>query len=315
MESDREAAVSRCQAALVADPEALGLHYFLAFAYQARGEWSAAADSFEGFTAAAEADPGLADRMAPQVAAAIRSAALARLRAGEPEAAVPLLQRASGNDPADIEVWFGLGATLRRLGDAEGAEAAFRAAASTGPGAEDGHFFVGQLRFEAGDDAAAREHLERYLEAAPEGRFRGEAHWLRASIALRSLATGEADESPEGVGPARAADDPESERERTAAVLHFTAYLEALSGGPETAARAALAHYFLGRAAEEAGECAEARTRYEAFLELAPEDERAPEVRLFLEEGLGPCETPPPHGRPIAAPQAAEPARRGSGVC
>ncbi len=286
-----EEAAPLCQAALDSDPEAFGLHYFLAFAHQGRGDWGPAADAFEAFAAQATESEERAQRMDAQIRAAVRAAGVARFREGRMEAAIPLLRRATEADAPDAEVWFWLGAALRRTGDPAGAEAAYETVVREAPDVPDAWFFLAQLRYEAGDHEAAGGRLERYLEVAPDGAFRSEAHWMAASIALRRLDP-EGEPDPSDSAPTIGDDQATHASE---AARHFAAYLEGAATGESVtdAARAALAHYFLGRTAEEADRCAEARRHYESFLELAPEDERAPEVRTFLSEGLA-CEVSPP---------------------
>ncbi len=266
--SDWNGAVPRCEAALVADPDGFGLHYFLAFAHQGLGAWGPAADAFEAFVAAADDDGDRAERLADEIASARRSAAVARFRSGDLEAALPLLERAAEADATDAETWFWLGVARERSGDAAGAEAAFEAVTREAPEVADAWFLLGRLRYRGDDPQAARTRLERYLEAAPDGAFAAEAHWMAASIALGE--TGE-----------------ESSVAAEAASRHFAAYLEsaALSSDASGRARAAAAHYFLGGTTSEAGDCDAARAHYEAFLDLAPADDRVAEVRQFLDGG------------------------------
>ncbi len=262
--SDWSAAVPRCEAALTTDPDGFGLHYFLAFAHQGLGAWGPAADAFEAFAAAADDGGDRSERLAGEIAAARRSAAVARFRSGDLEAAIPLLERAVEADPADAEAWFWLGVARDRSGDAAGAEIALESVTREAPEVADAWFLLGRIRFQADEPREARARLERYLDASPDGAFAAEAHWMAASVAL-----GEAteDDAAEVAG------------------LHFAGYLEA-APPPEDAparARAAAAHYFLGGMTSEAGDCDVARSHYQAFLELAPGDERVPEVREFLD--------------------------------
>ena len=277
--SDWETAVTACEAAIRALPDSYGIHYFLGFAHQARQEWTEAAAAFDSFVAAAEALPESAPRPDEQIALAVRSAAVAWFRAGDREQALPLLRRAVEADPADAEVHFFLGVGLLEEGDREGAETAFAVVAREAPQIGQALFFLGQLRYDAGDYEAARTHLAGYLETAPAGPFRADAHWMSGSMALRSA------ESDDPAVPGAA----ESE-----AMLHFAALLEVEPESP----RAAVAHYFLGTSAADREECETAREHYEAFLRIAPEHERATEVRRYLEEGFAPCGVSP---RPKAA--------------
>ena len=270
--SDWEMAVVQCGEALVAFPGNFGIHYFLGFAHQARQEWERAALAFEAFVSAADAevredggepedDRGQA-RLRDEVALAVRSAGIARLRAGDYGTALPLLARAAESDPTDPEVTFFLGVAQLELGQDDEAIGSFSAVVETAPHIAAALYFLGRLRYQVGDYAEAVIRLEQYLAADPQGPFRGEAHWRAGSIALRSLgAEGEGAQAP-------------AER----AAHHFSAFLETESDG----ARAATANYFLATIAEEVGNCAEARRHYERFLELAPDHERAAEVAAYL---------------------------------
>ena len=157
-------------------------------------------------------------------------------------------------------------------GDREGAEAAFGVVAREAPQISQAEFFLGQLRYDAGDYDAALTHLAEYLHAAPDGPFAAEAHWMAGSIALRASESGAAD----------------SDTAANEARDHFAALLEV---EPDSA-RAALAHYFLGTIAADREACEQARHHYEDFLRIAPEHERASEVRGYLAEGFSPCEPP-----------------------
>ena len=271
--SDWDAAVSHCEAALRALPDSYGIHYFLGFAHQARQAWNEAAASFESFVAAAEALPEGSARPDEQIGIAVRSAAVASFRAGDRERALPLLRRAAEADPADAEVHFFLGVGLLEEDDRDGAEAAFIVVAREAPQIGQALFFLGQLRYDAGDYEAARDHLVRYLEADPAGPFRADAHWMAGSMAFRGSESAPPDNPAE-----RAAAESE-------ALLHFAALLEVEPDSP----RAAVSHYFLGTIAADREECETARQHYEAFLAIAPEHERASEVRRYLEEGFAPC--------------------------
>ena len=267
--SDWEAAVTHCETAILALPDSFGIHYFLGFAHQARESWAEAAAAFDSFLAAAEPSPGAATRLGDQIALAVRSGGIAWFRAGRPERALPLLQRAAEADPADAEVLFWLGVGLFGQGDAQAAEAAFSAVVRKAPQISQALFFLGQLRYDAGDHEEARARLDAYLAAAPEGSFRADAHWMAGSMALRSADSAEAEE--------RAVNG--------AAVHHFSALLEAEPDGP----RAAVAHYFLGTIAADREDCDAARRHYGRFLAIAPDHERAPEVHRYLAGDLGRC--------------------------
>ncbi len=267
-----DAAVTHCEAAIRALPETYGIHYFLGLAYQAKLAWNEAAAAFESFVAAAEAEPEGEARLAAQINAAIRGAAIARFRAADREQALPLLRRATEADPVDAEVAFFLGVGLLEQGDRTGAEAAFSVVAREAPQISQALFFLGQLRYDAGDYETARTHLAGYLAAAPDGPFRADAHWMAGSMALRSSESAAAD-------PGATEDE---------ARLHFAALLEI---EPESA-RAVVAHYFLGTIAADREECDQARRHYQDFLRIAPEHERASEVQRYLEEDFALCGTP-----------------------
>ena len=269
--ADWDTAVTRCEAAIQALPDTYGIHYFLGYAYQQRQEWNEAADAFESFVSAAEAEPEGQAHLAEQIRTAVRGAALAWFRAGNHARGLPLLRRAAAADPTDAEVAFFLGVGLLEEGDRQGAEAAFSVVSSEAPQISQAHFFLGQLRYEAGDYDAARGHLDRYLQAASDGPFRADAHWMAGSIALRSSESETADPG--------AADEARS---------HFAALLEVEPDSP----RAAVAHYFLGTIAADREECDQARRHYENFLRIAPNHERAAEVQRYLEEGFAPCPAP-----------------------
>ena len=269
--SDWDAAVAVCEEAIRESPDTYGIHYFLGFAYQARQEWTRAGAAFESFLTAVEELPEDVPRPDEQLGIAARSAGLAWFRGGDLETALPLLRRTAEADPADAEVHFFLGVGLMQGGDGEGAEAAFSVVIREAPQISQALFFVGQLRYDAGDYEAADAHLTGYLEAAPAGPFAADAHWMAGSIALRSSESETAD----------AGADDEARR-------HFTALLEAEPHSP----RAAVAHYFLGTIAADREECDQARRHYEDFLRIAPDHERAAEVRRYLEEGFAPCPAP-----------------------
>ena len=270
--SDWDTAVNRCTAAIQALPDTYGIYYFLGFAHEQRQEWIEAAAAFESFVAAAEAEPEGQAQLAEQIRIAVRGAALARTRAGDREGGLPLLHRAAEADPADAEVAFSLGVALLEKDDRQGAEAAFLVVSSEAPQINEAHFFLGQIRYQDRDYETARTHLDRYLDAAPAGPFRADAHWMAGSMALRNGESGM--DSPEGT--------------ESQALQHFTAFLEI-----ETAsARAAVAHYFVGTIAADREECDAARRHYRDFLRIAPEHERAAEVERYLEEGFGACPAP-----------------------
>ena len=107
--SDWAAAVTHCEAAIGALPDAYGIHYFLGFAYQARQEWEKAGGAFESFMSAVEELPADGPRPQDQLAVAARNAGLAWFRAGNLTSALPLLRRAAAADAADAEVHFFLG--------------------------------------------------------------------------------------------------------------------------------------------------------------------------------------------------------------
>lgn len=274
--SDWDTAVARCEAAIQALPDTYGIYYFLGFAHQQRQEWTEAAAAFESFVGAAEAEPEGQAHLAEQIRLAVRGAALARSRAGDREGGLPLLRRAAEADPADAEVAFFLGIALLEEGDRQGAQAAFSVVSSQAPQISEALFFLGQLRYEAGDYEAAQTHLDAYLDAAPAGPFRADAHWMAGSMALRNTESGTAD----------------PENAENEALLHFTAFVAA---EPESG-RAAVAHYFLGTIAADRDECDVARRHYRDFLRIAPEHERASDVQNYLEEGFGSCAPPPEDG-------------------
>ena len=269
--SDWDAAVTVCEEAIRESPDTYGIHYFLGFAYQARQEWTRAGAAFESFLTAVEGLPEDVARPEEQLGIAARSAGLAWFRGGDLETALPLLRLTAEAEPADAEVHFFLGVGLMQRGDAEGAEAAFSVVVREAPQIHQARFFAGQLRYDAGDYEAAGAHLTRYLEATPSGPFAADAHWMAGSIALRRSESETAD--PGAAGEARS---------------HFAALLEVEPDSP----RAAVAHYFLGTIAADREECDQARRHYEDFLRIAPDHERASEVRRYLEEGFAPCPAP-----------------------
>lgn len=275
--SEWESAVRECETALGEFPESFGIHYFLGRAYRALESWRETAQAFESFLREAEATEDADSRFGEHIAFAVRSAGLARFRAGAPESALPLLRRASASDPADSEVRFHLGLSLFSTGDKEGAEEALSPVIRDAPEFSEALFFVGQIRYDAEDYTAAETHLLRFLEAAPESRRAADALWMAGWAAQRS-----ADAEPE------AADFAESAR--AAAVERFRAFLEREAGS----ARSAVAHYLLGDFAADSEDCAGAARHYGRFLELAPGHGRAEEVRRYLAEAGAACEPPPP---------------------
>jgi tetratricopeptide (TPR) repeat protein len=272
--SDWDTAVIQCEAAIRELPDTYAIHYFLGFAYQQKQQWKEAATAFEAFLSAAEGEPEGQTRLTEQIRTAVRGAALARFRAGEREPGFPLLRRAAETDPTDAEVAFFLGLGLLEQGDHAGAESAFAVVSREAPQISQVLFFLGQLRYEAADYEAARGHLDRYLQSAPAGSFRADAHWMAGSMALRNTESG----TP-----------PDVESAENEALRHFTAFLKLETD----TARAAVAHYFLGTIAADREECEEARRHYRVFLSIAPEHERASDVQGYLEEGFGSCEALP----------------------
>lgn len=268
--SEWDSAARECETALGEFPESFGIHYFLGFAYRALESWPEAAEAFEAFLREAESAEDADSGFGEQIAVAVRAAALARSRAGAPESALPLLRRASASDPADTEVRFHLGLSLLSAGDPEGAEEAFSSVVRDAPEFPEALFFVGQVRYDAEDYAAAEDHLLRFLEAAPESRLAADALWMAGSIALRASAAPE----PEAA---------ESARQR--AVARFGEFLGREAGSE----RSALAHYFLGAFAADSEDCAGAARHYGRFLELAPGHERAAEVEDYLREAGPAC--------------------------
>lgn len=294
--ADWEAAVTECEAARTAFPESFGIRYFLGFAYEARESWSRAADAFAAFLEAVREREDAGSRFGEQIALATRRAALARYRAGEYAAAVPLLREAAGADPADAESAFFLGMALLEQGDAAASEEAFLGVIEVSPGTPPPHFFVGRFRYEAGDYPAAEAHLLRFLEIAPKSPLAADALWMAGSVALRESSPGR----PEGEGTDDAADEgageaaagrpgEEGSAARGRAVERFRRFLELEAEGD----RAAAAHYFLGAFAADGSDCAGAERHYRRFLELAPEHGQAEEVRRYLREAAASCEPPP----------------------
>ncbi len=281
--SDWDSAAARCETALAAFPDNFGIHYFLGFAYQGRQEWDRAATAFEAFIAAAEAEASsdagesTPPRFTEEVAQARRNAGIARVRAGDFDAAVPLLRQVREGDPADAEAAFMLGVAELERGESAAAATAFAAAVAEVPEMAPAQFLLGRLRYEAGVYPEARERLEQYLAAEPAGSFSTEAHWIAGSIALRALAAVEEDEEP-----------PAAPRDR--AIHHFSGFLE----GEPAGSRAATAHYFLATFLEDSGACEAARDHYRRFLEIAPDHERAAEVREYLAHESSRCGVPGP---------------------
>lgn len=302
--ADWEAAVTECEAARAAFPESFGIRYFLGFAYEARESWSRAADAFAAFLEAVREREDAGTRFGEQIALATRRAALARYRAGEYAAAVPLLREAAGADPADAESAFFLGMALLEQGDAAASEEAFLGVIEVSPGTPPPHFFVGRFRYEAGDYPAAEAHLLRFLEIAPGSPLAADALWMAGSVALRESSPGRqpeetADEGTDeavgegaGEGPNEAATGrpgEEGSAARGRAVERFRRFLELEGEGD----RAAAAHYFLGAFAADGPDCAGAERHYRRFLELAPDHGQAEEVRRYLREAAASCEPPP----------------------
>lgn len=294
--ADWEAAVTECEAARAAFPESFGIRYFLGFAYEARESWSRAADAFAAFLEAVREREDAGSRFGEQIALATRRAALARYRAGEYAAAVPLLREAAGADPADAESAFFLGMALLEQGDAAAAEEAFLGVIEVSPGTPPPHFFVGRFRYEAGDYPAAEAHLLRFLEIAPESPLAADALWMAGSVALRESSPGRQegegtdDAADEGAGEAATGrPGEEGSAARSRAVERFRRFLELEAEGD----RAAAAHYFLGAFAADGSDCAGAERHYRRFLELAPEHGQAEEVRRYLREAAASCEPPP----------------------
>ena len=291
--ADWEAAVTECEAARAAFPESFGIRYFLGFAYEARESWSRAADAFAAFLEAVREREDAGSRFGEQIALATRRAALARYRAGEYAAAVPLLREAAGADPADAESAFFLGMALLEQGDAAAAEEAFLGVIEVSPGTPPPHFFVGRFRYEAGDYPAAEAHLLRFLEIAPGSPLAADALWMAGSVALRESSPGrpEEDEATDEEAGEAATGRPgeEGSAARGRAVERFRRFLELEGEGD----RAAAAHYFLGAFAADGPDCAGAERHYRRFLELAPEHGQAEEVRRYLREAAASCEPPP----------------------
>ena len=275
--SEWESAVRECGTALGEFPESFGIHYFLGRAYRALESWPEAAEAFEAFLREAEAAEDADSRFLEPIAFAVRSAGLARSRAGAPESAAPLLQRAAAADPDDAEVFFHLGRSLLSAGDPKGAEEAFSVVIRDAPESPERLFFVGQVWYDAEHYAAAEDHLLRFLEAAPESARSADALWMAGRVAQRA-----ADSAPEATDLAGSA--------RAAAAERFSAFLEREPGSD----RSAIAHYLLGDFAADGDDCADAVRHYGRFLELAPAHERAEEVRRYLAESGAACEPPPP---------------------
>jgi serine/threonine-protein kinase len=81
---------------------------------------------------------------------------------GDPEASIQGLRASLRIERGDVTIW-NLGYALQRVGDQDGALAAWAEALSRGIGRSDAHEAIGTLLFQRGEFAAAEHHLRRQL--------------------------------------------------------------------------------------------------------------------------------------------------------
>ena len=90
--------------------------------------------------------------------------------AGDYATAVTLLGQAVEQDPKRADLRRDLGLSLAQSGDLDGAEKALVKGIELEPGDPDGHFLLGAVQVQSGQQAAGRKELRRYLDERPDGR-------------------------------------------------------------------------------------------------------------------------------------------------
>jgi tetratricopeptide (TPR) repeat protein len=146
----------------------------------------------------------LAATAAPSSPAGPREGGMRCARWGEAEAARPRLEEAVRRGANDAETWHALGLVRLHLGDAEGAEQAYRAGATVDPSAPESWLGLATVAVSRGDAAGALGAYERVLALRP--RFAaaelGRA-WALGKLGRKEEATRAIDRAEELGAPAR----------------------------------------------------------------------------------------------------------------
>ncbi len=160
-EANYQAGIDAARRAIRLAPESTTGYVWLGRAYLARGLGEAAAEQFR---LAAEIDPDSIDVLSAQ--AGIRA------REGRLVDAVKLLERAVRIEPGDTSLHNQLGTAFARLGELQRARQAYSVAwGELVPHEARLGCMFGGIALQAGDIAAARDHVARFQELEPDSPF------------------------------------------------------------------------------------------------------------------------------------------------
>jgi len=254
---DMDASITAFEAALAANPDLFGSHYYLGIAYDSKKNYPKSGENFAKFLERA----GDNAEAAEQIAYATRRGGIALARTKNSAKAIPYLEKAAAAKPNDKEVHYYLGMALIRNEQESKAEQHFSKVIQLDPNLPRPYYFVGRVAFNTEDWGEAKRLLSKYLELKPDDNFAADAHFMLGSMAVR-----------QAVGAADAA------TQNNSAKMHLTKFLELKPNAPQ----APEAYYILGSLAAQSEDTATATGHFQKYLKLQPQGAQAEEVKQFL---------------------------------
>ena len=254
---DWDAVITTFEAALAANPDLFGGHYYLGIAYDTKKNYQKTGDNFIKFVEMAGGNAEAAE----QIAYATRRGGLALARTKSSARAIPYLEKAAAAKPNDKEVEYILGMTLVRNGQEAKAEPHFAKVIQLDPTLPRPYYFVGRVAFNSAKWGEAQQRLSKYLELKPDDNYASDAHFMLGQMAVKQ-AEGSANPAAQN----------------NAAKTHFTKFLEMKPNAPQ----ASEAHYILGSLAAQSEDTAAATAHFQKYLQLKPQGPQAEEAKQYL---------------------------------
>ena len=182
-----DTAIPALEKALKLNPDLFVSHYYLGFAYNAKGNGDKAREHFQKFLdrAGQGGDPKMVATAKRAVEGNLRVKGIALAKEKKFAEAVPVLKKAVAANDKDFEAHYYLGLSLVRTKKAAAAQPHFVKVIQLAPKVPLAHYYAGRYAYGQQDNANAKKYLEGFLKLKPTAAQAPQCHYMLGSMAAR----------------------------------------------------------------------------------------------------------------------------------
>ena len=185
---DMDKAIPALEKAVSLNPDLFVSHYYLGFAYNAKGNQAKAKEHFKAFldrAASQGGDPKMVAAAKQAIEGDLRVKGIALAKEKKFAEAIPVLKKAVAANDKDYEAHYYLGLSLVRTKDDASAQRHFVKVIQLAPKLPLPYYYAGRNAYAKQDNANAKKWLEGFLRLKADAAQAPQCHYMLGSMAAR----------------------------------------------------------------------------------------------------------------------------------